>query len=162
MRALLCFVYVSARGIVSIQVIDNVSHNETYIQGISLNPDENGKLKTFRKDRVIEYFDSLDEAQLFINNMIESGDFQIKEPKPETFDIHFTGFKKENKSELEKLASDANMTVRKSVTVHLKLLCYGYNASQMKMDKAREMGIIILNERQFRDFLETGDFTDQR
>ncbi|MCW2257879.1 NAD-dependent DNA ligase [Providencia alcalifaciens] len=162
MSQTLLFIYVNSREIVSIQTINNVSENETYIQGISLNLDESGKLKTFRKDRIIEYVDSLEEAQSFIDGMIECGDFQIKEPKPETFDIHFTGFKKDDKSELEKLASDAGMEVRKSVTVHLKLLCYGYNASQMKMDKAREMGVIILNEQQFREFLKTGDFTDQR
>lgn len=162
MKQSLLFVYVNSREIVSIQAIDDISHNDTYIQGISLNPDEKGKLKTFRKDRVIEYFDSLDEAQLFIDNMIEYGDFEIKEPKPETFDVHFTGFKKDDKSELEKLASDAGMDVRKSVTKALKLLCYGYNASQMKMDKAREMGVIILSEKQFRGFLDTGDFTDHR
>lgn len=94
--------------------------------------------------------------------MIECGDFKIKEPKAETFDVHFTGFKKEDKSALESLASDAGMEVRKSVTKALKLLCYGYNASQMKMDKARKMGVIILSETQFRDFLDTGDFTDHR
>ncbi|MTC40028.1 hypothetical protein GKR70_16160 [Providencia alcalifaciens] len=162
MKQALIFVYINSREIISVQAIDDISHNETYIQGISLNPDEEGKLKTFRKDRVIEYFDSLNEAQSFIEDMIECGEFEIKEPRPETFDVHFTGFKKEDKLTLERLASDAGMEVKKSVTKALKLLCYGYNASQMKMDKARKMGVIILNEKQFRDFLDSGDFTDHR
>lgn len=161
MNKTLYFIYVNARNEVKPHMIANVSENEDYFQGYSLLPDDEGELKTFRKDRVVKYTKSLDEAVEYIEDGLETGNFYVKQPKIETFDVHFTGFKKDNKSILEELASEAGMVVRKSVTMHLKLLCYGYNASQMKMDKAREMGIIILNEQQFRDFLETGDFTEQ-
>lgn len=161
MESILYFVYFSAKEIISVQAISNISQNEDYLQGISVLYDDKGSLKTFRKDRVIEYLDSLEEAKEFLLDCCLS-DFTVRKPKTETFDIHFTGFKKADKEELERIATDANMEVRKSVTKNLNLLCYGYNASQMKMDKARSMGIIILNESQFRNFLETGDFTDSK
>ncbi|CDH32367.1 hypothetical protein [Xenorhabdus bovienii] len=156
----LCFVYINSRDVVSVQFIANISENDEYLQGISLLSHDEGRLKTFRKDRVIEYFEDLNEAMQFTNDIIEVGEFAVNKPRPETFDIHFTGFKKDVKSELETLANNARMEVKKSVTKNLKLLCYGYNASQLKMDKARSMGVIILNEEKFRDFLETGDITD--
>lgn len=162
MEDILFFVYCNSRNIVSVQLIVNVSENEDYFQGISVRQEDSGLLKTFRKDRVVEYFKSLEEAQEFISSGVETGFFEIKEPKPETFDVHFTGFRQADKAILEEMASAANMEVRKSVTKNLSLLCYGYNASQMKMDKARGMGVIILNEEQFRRFVETGDFTDHR
>lgn len=161
MASILYFVYFSAREILSVQAITNISQNEDYLQGISVLYDDKGSLKTFRKDRVVEYLDSLEEAKEFLLGC-SLNDFTVRKPKPETFDIHFTGFKKADKEELERIATEANMEVRKSVTKNLNLLCYGYNASQMKMDKARSMGIIILNESQFRSFLETGDFTDSK
>lgn len=159
MGVILNFVYVNTKNEVKAQSITNTSENNEYFQGESLLPDEDRKLKTFRKDRVVKYTDSVDEAEQYIVDGLETGEFYISKPKTETFDVHFTGFLKADKEKLTELATNAGMIVRKSVTVHLKLLCYGYNASQMKMDKAREMGIIILNEDLFRDFLITGDFT---
>ncbi|MDM9281845.1 hypothetical protein AB7281_16415 [Providencia rettgeri] len=162
MNNALCFVYVNTRNEVKPRALRNISENEEYFQGYSLLPDDKDELKTFRKDRVVKYTESLEEAIEYIADGIDTGEFYIKQPRIETFDVHFTGFKKDDKAALEELSINAGMVVRKSVTVNLKLLCYGYNASQMKMDKAREMGIIILNEQQFRDFLQTGDFTEQR
>ncbi|HHR6207153.1 TPA: hypothetical protein ACS71B_000031 [Providencia alcalifaciens] len=160
MSAILNFVYINTKNEVKAQSITNVSENDEYFQGESLLPDEDRKLKTFRKDRVIKYTNSINESEEYIADGLETGKFYVSKPKSETFDVHFTGFLKADKEKLTELAADAGMVVRKSVTVHLKLLCYGYNASRMKMDKAREMGIIILNENQFREFLVTGDFTD--
>ncbi|QCT18509.1 hypothetical protein FEM41_02060 [Jejubacter calystegiae] len=157
------FIYINSRNAISVQAIANGSHNETYIQGVSLLDGEQGKIKTFRKDRVINFFDSYEEASrelADIADKIDSSIYTLKPLKPSSFDIHFTGFKKDTKLELEDLAVKSGMVIRKSVTKSLKLLCYGYNASQKKMDTARGMGIIILNEALFRQFLETGDFTE--
>ncbi|EMH6403703.1 hypothetical protein V6478_002020 [Providencia rettgeri] len=160
MNTILNFVYVNTKNEVKAQSITNISQNDEYLQGESLLPDEDRKLKTFRKDRVVKYTDSIDESEKYIVDGLDTGEFYISKPKSESFDVHFTGFLKADKEKLTELATNAGMIVRKSVTVNLKLLCYGYNASQMKMDKARGMGIIILNEEQFRNFLLTGDFTD--
>lgn len=162
MSDILIFVYVNTKNIVNTQIITNVSRSGDYIQGESLKEGEQGKLKTFLKERVLAKCQTAEEAEEFIAKGIDSGLLEIKKPKPETFDVHFTGFKKEDKSNLEHAAAQAGMVVRKSVTKELKLLCYGYNASAKKIATARDMGIIILNSEQFSRFLETGDFTDSQ
>jgi len=157
------FIYISTHKRISIQSISNIKDDDTYIQGISALESDYGRIKTFRKDRMIDFYDSIEEAQAAIDlivNTIDPDSYIYVPPKPSTFDVHFTGFKKDVKLELEALSSKAEITVRKSVTKSLNLLCYGYNASENKMSEARDMGIIILNEERFRHFLETGDFTD--
>ncbi|WP_198597588.1 hypothetical protein [Enterovibrio norvegicus] len=52
------------------------------------------------------------------------------------------------------------MTVRSEVTKHLNILCYGYNAGQKKLDKARTQGAIIINEPDFLTLLETGEIPE--
>lgn len=162
MSNIFTFVYVNAKNIVNAQSITNISQNDDYLQGESLKASEEGKLKTFIKERILTECQTLEEAEEYIVKGVDIGLFEILTPKPETFDIHFTGFKKDDKSNLEDMASKAGMVVRKSVTKGLKLLCYGYNASAKKMASAREMGIIILNADQFTQFLETGDFTESQ
>ncbi|APS29278.1 hypothetical protein H4F38_21010 [Pectobacterium brasiliense] len=154
------FVYVNTRDMVKVQSIEDVTTNGDYFQGTSLLDGDERKLKTFRTDRVIKFFDSIQNAENYINQGIDSGEFYIKKPKEETFDICFTGFKKERRAELEKIASSKNMIVRKSVTKHLKLLCYGYNAGPTKIRDARNMGILIFNEEQFMSFVETGEIAE--
>ncbi|HBQ2192453.1 TPA: hypothetical protein ACOWSL_002231 [Klebsiella pneumoniae] len=162
MNNIFTFVYVNTKNIVNSQSITNISQNVDYLQGESLKAGEEGKLKTFRKDRILAECQTIEEAEEFIFKGIDTGLLEIREPKAETFDVHFTGFKKEDKSSLENTATEAGMVVRKSVTKGLKLLCYGYNASAKKMAAARDMGIIILNSDQFTRFLKTGDFTDSQ
>ncbi|EED2872675.1 hypothetical protein QD91_000414 [Salmonella enterica subsp. enterica] len=162
MEKILIFVYANSKNIVNVQIITNISQNEEYLQGESLKTGEEGKLKTFLKSRILSECGSLEEAEDFVSRGIDTGLLEIHAPKPETFDVHFTGFKKDEKTNLEELAIKAGMVVRKSVTKGLKLLCYGYNASSKKMAAAREMGIIILNSEQFSQFLDTGDFTESQ
>lgn len=162
MEEVLIFVYANSKNIVNVQIITNISQNEEYLQGESLKAGEEGKLKTFLKSRILSECGSTEEAEEFVSKGIDTGLLEIRAPKPETFDVHFTGFKKDEKTNLEDLANKAGMVVRKSVTKGLKLLCYGYNASSKKMATARGMGIIILNAEQFSQFLDTGDFTESQ
>ncbi|WP_373506494.1 hypothetical protein [Thiocapsa sp.] len=69
----------------------------------------------------------------------------------------FTGFKAQDKTELKRLAEDWGMVVRSVVASNLDFLCYGYNAGPMKMERARQQGVTILSEYQFRVMLETGE-----
>ncbi|WP_153446887.1 hypothetical protein [Vibrio algicola] len=82
---------------------------------------------------------------------------RVKHHPSNTFDVHFTGFKKTEKAILIELAESKEMVVRKDVTKYLNLLCYGYNASQRKLDLARQQGVIILKEPEFKHFVETGE-----
>lgn len=72
-------------------------------------------------------------------------------------DVCFTGFSKADKTELANLANEKNMMVRQSVTKHLDILCYGYNAGPKKLESALSQGVMILNRNQFVNLLATGE-----
>ncbi|WP_298719116.1 BRCT domain-containing protein [uncultured Oceanisphaera sp.] len=138
------FLYCNTKGIVKTYEIEDPSQDEEYIQGICLRSDD---LKTFRKDRVIDYFDSLSEADEAMADLIEKGEIVPYVPKPrpwETFDVCFTGYTQAEKAELSQKAEAVGLTVRKDVTVHLNLLCCGKRAGPSKIKKSREKGILIL------------------
>ncbi|HGM7028080.1 TPA: hypothetical protein ACKP7A_000894 [Serratia liquefaciens] len=160
MSDVVIFVYVNTKNIVRIQSINDISENEDYIQGKSLLEDEFGKLKTFRKDRVVKYVKSIKDGESLIKEGIETGDFVLKKETKEIFDICFTGFIKSRRAELESLAKNNNILVRKTVSNNLKLLCYGYNAGPSKLSLARKNGAIILDENEFICFIESGEIPE--
>ncbi|HBL7112094.1 TPA: hypothetical protein LSV79_004866 [Serratia marcescens] len=67
---------------------------------------------------------------------------------------------KSRKAELESLAKNNNILVRKTVSNNLKLLCYGYNAGPSKLSLARKNGAIILDENEFICFIESGEIPE--
>ncbi|HGH0634292.1 TPA: hypothetical protein ACJHGQ_002966, partial [Yersinia enterocolitica] len=93
MTDVVTFVYVNTKNIVRVQSINNISENETYLQGISLLEDEEDKLKTFRKDRIYTFVNSIEEGLVAIDKGITDGNFYFKDQKKEIFDVCFTGFK---------------------------------------------------------------------
>ncbi len=76
-------------------------------------------------------------------------------------DVCFTGFAKVDKEFLTQLAENNSMFVRSSVTKHLDILCYGYNAGPTKLAKALEQGVFILNKGQFEEMIETGEVPEE-
>ncbi|CNB97090.1 Uncharacterised protein [Yersinia frederiksenii] len=160
MTDVVTFVYVNTKNIVRVQSINDISENETYLQGVSLLEGEEDKLKTFRKDRIYKFVNSIEEGLAAIDKGITDGDFYFKDQKKEVFDVCFTGFKKDRKEELESVASNNNMLVRKTVSKGLKLLCYGYNAGPAKLSLARKAGAIILDENEFINFIESGEIPE--
>ena len=75
-------------------------------------------------------------------------------------EICFTGFKKEDKERLLKVAANAGLFIRSSVTSKLEYLCCGENAGPKKIDKARHQGIVALTELEFISLIETGEVPD--
>jgi len=155
------FVYVNAKGQIGAQSIFKVSHSEDHLQGIC---NFTHQLRTFRKDRVIKMLDSA-EAAIESLEKIEEIDYSHLpaskfKSKPATFDVCFTGFKKADKDRLIECAAANGMTVRSSVTQNLQLLCCGYNAGPTKVTTARMKGVVILNDEQFLDFLNTGEIPE--
>ncbi|HCU16710.1 phage protein [Hafnia paralvei ATCC 29927] len=151
------FLYVNSNKQIRVQHIHDVTENDTYFQGISLLDSEHGKLKTFRKDRVIQDLDSLPEdEEIYIRDIDVTRYFPSKKIK-ETFDVCFTGFKKDQRAELEQLAADNGMLVRKSVTQKLQILCCGDNAGPTKVRSARDMNILIFDAHQFINLINTGE-----
>lgn len=161
------FIYQDSKGHITARVLLNISETDKYIQGICQNKKE---LRTFLKSRVLEYVS--DEA--VIENRLRHHQSLHPSPigpslsrrfkreinalgKPE---VCFTGFKEESKSILSKLASDNGMLVRTEVTKNISYLCCGNNAGPKKIEKARNQGVVALDEEQFRVLLDTGEIPD--
>ena len=81
-------------------------------------------------------------------------------PPAGTLEGCFTGFSAAAKADLAALAVGAGMFVRPAVTKKLSVLCCGPNAGPAKTEKARQQGVIILKEDEFRLLIETGEVSD--
>lgn len=149
------FVYINAHGCIAAHSIENISHSESHTQGICKNTHS---IKTFRNDRILKQCSSSEQAiQECSTFHLEDYSHLIKAPKLSTFDICFTGFKKIDKDRLIEIASAQGLTVRGSVTQNLQILCCGYNAGPSKVTAARMKGIVVMNECDFTQFIETGE-----
>ncbi|HAS6054758.1 TPA: hypothetical protein I7122_18665 [Vibrio vulnificus] len=155
--------YINASGIASIQHLSNARFDNDkepqYVQGWCI---KSNHPKTLKYSNIVQVFDCYDNAKK------EFGDQDYKLPEyskspstryssPETMDICFTGFSKSDKLVLSELAKLKGMQVRKEVTVHLNILCYGSNAGPKKLEKAMAQGVMILNREQFEKMVETGE-----
>ncbi|WP_404389927.1 BRCT domain-containing protein [Pseudoalteromonas phenolica] len=125
------------------------------------------RYRTFRQDRVLRMFSSLEELNDFELETLDLEEFnlrlyhaQIVTPKERQLSICFTGFKAAIKKELETLATNNNLHVAKSVVQDLSFLCCGQNAGPKKIEKARVLGSIILTNEQFRHLVETGEIPE--
>lgn len=68
----------------------------------------------------------------------------------------FTGFAKTRRAELEALAKEGGVLVRKSVTVDLSFVCAGLNAGPSKIQRSQAQGVAVLDESDFLNMLATG------
>lgn len=150
------FTYCNAKGQLGAYEIAGVSESAEHYQGFLT---DGGGIRTFRKDRVIEYFDSLAAA---LSGIPESYSPPVttkpKKQSPPT--ICFTGFKKDTKTKLTSLAEAAGLAVRTGVSGSLSYLCCGANAGPVKLDKARAAGALVLSEMQFIAMLDTGEIPE--
>ncbi|HGS5146184.1 TPA: hypothetical protein ACMDT9_002014 [Vibrio parahaemolyticus] len=145
------------------KLIVNKHDEPTHIQGWCA---VNSSPRTLRVDRILEMHESMEEAKEYyakVKPELQTSGIEFKVPQPtrlsnpDTMDVCFTGFAKGDKSELVTMAKEKEMLVRQSVTKHLDILCYGYNAGPKKLEKALEQGVMILNRHQFENLLETGE-----
>lgn len=151
------FTYCNAKGHLGAYELANFSESAEHYQGFLT---DGGGIRTFRKDRVIEYHESLDQAEAAI-----PADYvppEIPAPKPRSKDptICFTGFKKDIKAQLNQRAEAANLGVRTGVSGSLSYLCCGPNAGPVKIEKSRKNGVTILSESQFLNMLDTGEIPE--
>ncbi len=154
------FVYINANARIGVHSVSSISHSENHIQGIC---NKTHTIKTFRKDRILAQFDSAEQAiQSSASFLPEKYTHLVKMTKPRklTFDVCFTGFKKADKERLVETALAHDLMVRSSVTQNLQMLCCGYNAGPSKVTAARMKGVIIIDEVDFTQFLETGEIPD--
>jgi NAD-dependent DNA ligase len=71
--------------------------------------------------------------------------------------ICFTGFRPNEREKLWEIANDVGMMVVKSVTKKLTFLCVGENPGPSKLEKSRVQNVVIMNEQQFLNMLQTGE-----
>ncbi|MDC7699571.1 BRCT domain-containing protein [Vogesella indigofera] len=112
-----------------------------------------GAVRTFRKDRVVQYGEGV--AEFLQEPCPAPPPKAIKQPE-----ILFTGFTAAERFELELFASEAGMKVVKSATQHLAYLCGGPNAGPTKVDKARKNGAWILDRDSLNALVETGELPE--
>ncbi|STQ77220.1 hypothetical protein [Grimontia hollisae] len=163
----LYFVYLSQRLNLTAVRLFNWSESKQHYQGMA---EVNGDIyfRTYRKDCIVEQYDNVEDFNTaaaalkdYVNSP-ENATFNRPAPKPvDTFDVHFTGFKKDDKARLSEMSKESGMVVRTEVTKHLNILCYGYNAGQKKLEKARSQGVMIITEPEFLHFLETGEVPEE-
>lgn len=159
------FIYRDSRGNITAREVGNISETEDYIQGICLKANS---LRTFRKDRILEELSDFRNAgeriEYFIENnppVSQKSSSSRRSNNGSNPEVCFTGFKKNEKDELNKLAESSGMFVRSSVTCNLDFLCCGSNAGPKKIEKSRHQGVVVLNSSQFKFMLETGEIPDE-
>jgi NAD-dependent DNA ligase len=165
----LTFIYLNSKNELSARTVRNVSEKGAYFQGICL---MSHAIKTFRYDRIIEKVEN--EAELPERLAYWQKSFPaphphlssqphhhfLKRDENTTFEICFTGFDSKNKARLSKIATDASMLVRGSVSAYLDILCYGYNAGRKKIELALAKNILILSEPELIALIETGEIPE--
>ncbi|MBR7777387.1 BRCT domain-containing protein [Undibacterium rugosum] len=153
---ILRFVYRNAAGELSHRELTQWTEVGHYIKGFSTG---NSAIRTFRKDRIVEYFDN---AVAFLEQ--PHGQPPPRLAKEKTADqrpqILFTGFARALRADLEEKSNIHGLHVSQSVTKSLAYLCVGPNAGPSKVEKARSQHVYILDEAQLHILLETGELVD--
>jgi len=128
---------------------------EGYIYGFDLS---DGKVKTFRKDRILRYLGGTESLLLdpYTGPPLRPKKYQDSPPH-----IIFTGFPKAKRVELEAQATQAGMRVCATVTQDCAYLVAGPNAGPKKLETAKTVGALILDGEQFLSMLETGEIPDE-
>jgi hypothetical protein len=179
------FIYQDAKGNLTARSVSVLSETEEHIQAICRSVNA---IRTFLKDRIIEKidlneFDDIKSISIRLNERlnyylenpppkpiipqrkkvkyIRKDINEIKHPKKKSLEVCFTGFAKVDKTELISLAKAKKLIVRDNVTEWLDILCCGYNAGKNKIVNARHQNVFIMNEKQFRQMLETGEIPSE-
>lgn len=159
-RDIRTFVYKDAEGDITERVVRVTGETSQYLEGICL---DRGSLRTFRKDRIVQFLDGAEDHPKPKRSQARSEVVRTDRSSVEInkswvgLEVCFTGFKSDEKSELEQLAIQNDLRVRKTVTKGLDFLCAGKKAGPSKLSKAKANGARILSEEDFRHFLETGE-----
>jgi NAD-dependent DNA ligase len=156
-------IYVNSSNEVSARELEVIHEDEKYIDACCFK--SGGVLKIFRKDRILEIVDSLDDPAV----ISKVSSYQAKYPlskigprekwinrdsKPE---ICFTGFTSKEKCELIEHAQANGFFVRTGVSDGLSFLVCGKTAGPAKMKNARLQGAILLSIDAYRRLAETGE-----
>lgn len=161
MKSEVSFIYRDSAGQVTARTLLDWVESDEFLQGVCR---EKRELRTFRRDRVLEVVPSgADIAEPLARHRAANPPpppTKRKNPPPGTYEVCFTGFKAATKAELSSLAESVGIFVRPAVTKKLTFLCCGETAGPAKVTRAREQGVIVLQEGDFRVLVETGELPD--
>lgn len=153
------FVYRNQKGETKEYILTNWSEVGYYIEGVCTHAHA---VRTFRKDRVVEYRDGCDAL---LSDPRPGPPPTVSRTREATntsgeLQILFTGFPAAQRTALEGRATDAGLHVAKTVTQGLQFLCVGPNAGPAKVRKARAQSAYIVDQVQLIALLETGELPD--
>lgn len=132
---------------------DEVGH---YIRGWG---EGDPQVRTFRKDRVHEYYDGC--ARLLRDPAGQPPPKVVRDrPADARPHILFTGFAKVQRATLESKADAAGLKVVQTVTQGLVFLCCGPNAGPSKVEKSRAQNVYVLTEPDLHVLMATGELPD--
>jgi NAD-dependent DNA ligase len=83
------------------------------------------------------------------------GNKTVYTPKPHITEICFTGFRMEEKIDMEEKAISVGFNISRSVTKKLDYLCVGTTAGPSKLKKAEEQGCQIITYEDFINIIDT-------
>lgn len=113
-------------------------------------------VRTFRKDRVLEWLDGCETAL----QRPYAPPPTLQRAVDDRAQILFTGFARVQRAVLEAKAAAAGLRVMKIVAQDLLYLVAGPNAGPAKVAQARMQHVYILSESQFYALLATGELPD--
>lgn len=120
--------------------------------------DQAKAVRTFRKDRVVQYGEGV--AELLTDASPEPPP-PVRRKASTLPEILFTGFPAAVRTELEQFATESGMKVVKSATQNLAYLCGGPNAGPSKVERARQNGAWILDRDALFELIETGELPEE-
>jgi NAD-dependent DNA ligase len=155
-------IYKNASNSISAREIDVIHEDDTYIDAVCY---ASGKIKTFRKDRILEAVNEIDsqatrekveqyQKKYEIIHHVSYEQWKNRDRKPE---ICFTGFKSKDKTELVKHAVEHGFFVRTGVSTSLSFLVCGETSGPAKVKNARQQGVLLLNKDAYLHLAATGE-----
>ncbi len=147
------FIYTNAIGETDEYDLADWTEDGFYITGIT-----SDGFRKFRKDRVKQYLTPV---------TFDTAVYAPPRPKPPKRDktvpvVLFTGFKKADKDRLVAQAEKAGLTVSKAraVSGNTDCLVCGPTAGPAKLQKATELGVMVVDEVEFKGLVETGELVE--
>lgn len=160
--------YVNKSGIVSCHDVSQCTQVSGHLQGFS-----GDRFKTFRLDRILHEVQPGEDINILLAHYQGQHAQYTKANRaargerlnPGGLRVLFTGFPANERLLLESLATANGMDVVKTVVRDLGILCVwghigpGNLARNGKVDKARDVGALVLDGEQLLTLIETGEIT---
>ena len=159
-------IYLDGHGVVRCHDVSQCTETAGHLQGFS-----GDHFKTFNLERILHEVQPGEDIDILLAHYQDQHEqytkaarsSQSKRITPGGLRVLFTGFPANEHTLLETLATANGMDVVKTVVKDLDILCVwghigpGKLSRNDKVDKARDIGAIVLNDEQLMTMIETGE-----